>query len=138
MVLLFYGPIGLIVLFSFISFTVIVIIVCRQASKLKGGNRKKANHVIREMILIVSYPLIYNVLCVLLLANRIEEAINADQQEPWFFPLWMAEAVADPARTVLLPLAFLVHPKSWKNMFGKQENDFTESEYFVPPEDDEY
>ena len=53
MVLLFYGPIGLIVLFSFISFTVIVIIVCRRASKLKRGNRKKANHVIREIILIV-------------------------------------------------------------------------------------
>ena len=136
MVLLFHGPIVLIVLFSFISFTVIVIIVCR-ATKLKGGNRKKANHVIREMILIVSYPLIYNILCVLLLANRIKEAINADQQEPPFFPLWMAEAIADPARTVLLPLAFLVHPKSWKNMFGKQENDFTESEYIVPPEDDD-
>ena len=57
------------------------------------------------MILIVSYPLIYNILCVLLLANRIKEAINADQEPP-FFPLWMAEAVADPARTVLLPLAF--------------------------------
>ena len=136
MVLLFYGPIALIVLFSFISFTVIVIIVCRRASKLKGGNRKKANHVIREMILIVSYPLIYNILCVLLLANRIKEAINADQEPP-FFPLWMAEAVADPARTVLLPLVFLVHPKSWKNMFGKQENDFNESEYIVPPEDDD-
>lgn len=137
MVLLFYGPIVLIVLFSFISFTVIAIIVCRRATKLKGRNRKKANHVIREMILIVSYPVIYNILCVLLLANRIKEAINSDKQEPPFFPLWMAEAVADPTRTVLLPIAFLVHPKSWKNMFGRQENDFTDSEYIVPPEDDD-
>ena len=86
MVLLFYGPIVLIVLFSFISFTVIAIIVCRRATKLKGRNRKKANHVIREMILIVSYPVIYNILCVLLLANRIKEAINSDKQEPPFFP----------------------------------------------------
>ena len=48
MVLLFYGLIVLIVLFSFISFTVIVIIVCRRATKLKGRNRKKANHMSLE------------------------------------------------------------------------------------------
>ena len=42
----------------------------------------------------------------------------------------MAEAIADPACAVLLPLAFFVHPKSC----GKQEN--VDSKYIVPPEDD--
>ena len=139
MILLFYGPIVIIVLFSFISFTIIAIFVCRAASKLKGGNRKKANRFIREMLLIVFYPLIYNILCIILLANRIKEATLLGKEEPPFFPLWMAEAIADPARVVLVPLAFILHPpKSWKNMFSKQENDdFMEDEYNVPPEDDD-
>jgi len=50
----------------------------------------------------------------------------------------MAEAIADPAHVVLIPLAFILHPKSWKNMFGKKENDdFMDDEYSVPPEDDD-
>ena len=137
MILLFYGPVVMIVLFSFISFIIIVIFIIRAASKLRGGNRKKANRFIREMLLIISYPLIYNTLCIILLANRIKEA-TLDKDEPPFFPLWMAEAIADPARVVLLPLAFILHPKSWKNMFSKQERyDFMDDEYNVPPEDDD-
>ena len=138
MILLFFGPIVIIVLFSFISFTIIFIIVCRAASKLSGGNRIKTNPVRRQMLLIVIYPLIYNILCIILLANHIKEDTALEKHEPPFFPLWMAEAIADPARVVLIPLAFILHPKSWKNMFGKHENDdFMDDEYSVPPEDDD-
>jgi len=99
----------------------------------------KTNTVRRQMLLIAIYPLIYNILCIILLANHIREDTALEKHKPPFFPLWMAEAIADPARVVLVPLAFILHPpKSWKNMFSKQENDdFTEDEYNVPPEDDD-
>jgi len=98
----------------------------------------KTNPVRRQMLLIAIYPLIYNILCIILLANHIREDTALEKHKPPFFPLWMAEAIADPARVVLIPLAFILHPKSWKNMFGKQENDdFMDDEYTVPPEDDD-
>ena len=62
-----------------------------------------------------------------------------ENKEPPFFPLWIAEAIADPAHVVLIPLAFILHPKSWKNIFYKQEiGDFMDDEEFiVPPEGDD-
>ena len=69
-----------------------------------------------------------------MLANRIKEATILDKDQPQFAPLWIAEAIANPARLVFLPVAFLLHPKSWKNMFCKQENenvDFIDDEEFI-------
>ena len=136
-VVLFFIPALVVVLFSFISFTVICSCGCKAALKLNGGNRKTANRFIREILLIAFYPLVYNILCIIILANRIKEATILDKDEPQFFPLWMAEAIADPARVVFLPLAFLLHPKSWKNMFCKQENERDDQTFLVSVEGDD-
>ena len=128
---LFFGPAFGVASFGFISLTIICICGCKTAIKLAGGNRKKANLFIREMLLIVFYPLIYNTFCVILFANRVT---ILDKEEPHFFPLWMTVAIADPARVAFLPLAFILHPKSWKNIFYKQEiGDFMDDEEFIVP-----
>ena len=136
---LFFVPVFGVVAFGFISLTIICICGCKAALKLSGGNKKKADRFIGEILLIVVYPLIYIILCIVLLANRIKEATISNKEEPPFFPLWMTVAIADPARVALLPLAFILHPKSWMNMFCKEENcDFMDDEEFVvPPEGDD-
>ena len=132
---LFFIPALLVVLFSLFSFIVICTCGCKAASKLNGENKKKADRFIREILLIAFYPLIYNALCIIILANRIKEATISDDKEPQFFPLWMSVAIADPSRVVFLPLAFIFHPKSWKSMFGKQ--DFMDDEEFVVSREDD-
>ena len=117
--LLFFIPVLLVVLFSLFSFIVICTCGCKAVIKLRGRYRKKASRFVGEILLIVFYPLVYSILCIIILANRIKEATISDKDEPQYFPLWMLVAIADPARVVFLPLAFLIHPKSWKNMFPK-------------------
>ena len=139
MMIVLYGPLVFMVTFSFISMLVIAAIFCRGAKMRRGSIRKKYSKGIAEMVLIAFYPTIYNILCLILIVNRAKEAISISHQEPPFFPLWMAGAIADPSRVLLPPLAFLLHPKSWKTIFCKRRSSDSSSDtrFTIPPEDDD-
>ena len=59
----------------------------------------------------------YNLLCLLPIANRIYSAVNGSSGGEPSFPLWISHALAEPARIWIPPVAFLLHPGSWKIMF---------------------
>ena len=133
---MFYGPLTLIILFSFGGFVAITIILYRGAIHQKGLARRIYRRGTKEMVLIVVYPIIYNILCLILIINRIYSAVSDSEYDTPFFPLWIAHAIADPGRVLLPPVAFLLHPKSWKSMFSsrKQESS-SETRFSIPPED---
>ena len=134
---MFFVPLILIILFSFAGFLAITFILCRGAIDQKGLAGKIYQRGIKEMVLISIYPIVYNILCLIIIINRIDSAVNVGgTNKTPYFPLWMAHAFADPARVLLPPVAFLLHPKSWKSMFGNRKlESSSQTRFSIPPED---
>ena len=136
---MFYGPLIIIVTFTFISLIAITIILCKGALNKDGMARKTYTRCIKNTVLIATYPLVYTLICLVLITNRIYSSINGSNGGEPFFPLWVAHTIADPARVLIPPIAFLLHPSSWKTMFGKNADveSFRTASIHIPREDDD-
>ena len=119
MFIMFYVPLLIIILFSFAGFVAIATILCRGALGKKKVARKVYRRGVKEMMWMSIYPIIYTLLCLIIVINRIYSAVKKDLEKP-LFELWLAHAIADPGRVLVPPIAFLLLPKSWKSMFGKK------------------
>ena len=92
----YYGPLMLIMLVTSVISVIAVVVWCKNIVK---------SDPMKDLIFIVVYPIIFNLVCCIVTANRIEEVRRADQKLGPSFGLWFAHAVADPTRT-LLPALF--------------------------------
>jgi hypothetical protein len=65
--------------------------------------------------------------------------VNGSSGGERFFPLWTAHTLAEPLRILIPPVAFFLHPGSWKTMFRtcrRTEIDSSRTPPLViPPED---
>ena len=132
---MFYGPLIFLMLFGIVSLLVIVVALCRQWMRVDGLLRRQYMRGIKEIALVMIYPILYNVICMLQLVNRIDSAVRTNNGEEPFYPLWLAHALADSFRTFLPPLAFLLHPSTWKNLVCVQKKEEDTEYFYVPPED---
>ena len=133
---LFYGPLMVVIFFCFIGILVIVVFLCKGSLNKWGLARRQYQRGTREMMIVLLCPFLYNLLCFLLLANRIYSAISTKHDDAISYPLWIAHAIGDPCRVLLPPLAVLLHPNLWKNLICRNRNrDETETYFSVPPED---
>ena len=133
---MFFVPLIVIILFSFAGFVAITVILCRGAVHQRGLAGKTYRRGIKEMIIISIYPIVYNALCLIIIINRIDSAVNVSETKTRpYFPLWMAHAFADPGRVLLPPVAFLLHPKSWKSMFSNRKlESSSQTRFDISPE----
>ena len=131
---MYYGPLIIIITFTFVSFMVIGGILCKGAQV--GIAKEKYTRGVKDTVLIAIYPLVYNLICLLPIANRIYSASNGSRGREPFFPLWIAHTLAEPARVLIPPIAFLLHPTSWKTMFSKDAGNRTSSIHIEPEDED--
>ena len=135
---MFYGPLMFLMLFGFVSLGVIVAALCSHWNKVKGMVKKRYMRGIQEIALVMIYPIVYNLICILLVTNRIDSAARTSRGEEPFYPLWLAHALADSFRTLLPPLALILHPSTWSMLKRTCQPKEEDTEYFyVPPEDDD-
>ena len=115
---LLYGPLTLLILISFVLFVVMVCVLCRQRIYIRGASIYHSSHhqAIKEALPLLVYPLIYDVICTLMTANRIYYAITVYHGRDPYFPLWFIHSVIDPCRTLVPPLAFILHPNTLKRI----------------------
>ena len=134
---MYYGPLIIIITFTFVSLMAITAILCKGALNKSGVARKTYTRGVKNTLLIAIYPLVYNVICLLAIANRIYSAINGSNGGEPYVPLWIAQTLAEPARVLIPPIAFLLHPNSWKTMFGKDVDaeSIRTASIHIPPED---
>lgn len=97
--LFYYAPLMVIMLGGSIVSVVAVFIWFRNITK---------SDPIKGMIVIVVYPICFIVVCSIITANRIEELRRVKAGQKPLFGLWMAHALADPARTFLPAMFFLL------------------------------
>ena len=107
---LFYGPLIIIITFSFVSLMAITSILCKGALNRSAVSKSTYRCCVKHTILIAIYPLIYNLICLLPIANCIYSASNGSCGREPFFPLWIAHTLAEPACVLIphLPFSFIL------------------------------
>ena len=139
---LFYGPLIVVIFLIFVILTAITVFLCKGWFSHSGYARLQYSRGTKEMAFTLIFPLLFNALCLVLVVNRIVEAIQVESSDKPVYPLWYAHAIAEPALVLLPPLAFLVHPFAWKNLlFHKQDRpgfeDTDAREHRYSPEGDD-
>ena len=115
---LYYGPLVLVVIFSVVCMVITICFVCCGAVKRHPGKTNqttktfKRQGYMKDIMLVLLYPVLYCAVCMLLLANRVFSSVHYSKQP--IVGLWITHAVADPVRVLLPALAFLFHPYVWK------------------------
>ena len=144
MAALFYGPMVAIVTFGLVCFLAIILLLHRTSKHLHGGIKQRYQSSMKEMGMLLVYPLIYSLFCTIMLATRIYTFVHPESNDHSpFYPLWILHSVADPGRIVLPALAFLLHPYVWKTFLRqstcpcRSPDDAISAytKYSVPPED---
>lgn len=137
---LFYGPLILIIMFGLISFVVMAIVMCKRSRMKRGvdwADQKLYRRGLREVIPLLLYPLIYNLISTILVVNRITDAVRTSRGEKPIYTLWLLHSLADPGRVLIPPVAFILHPSTWKNLCcKKKESEASEggTSFHVKPE----
>lgn len=135
---LFYGPKTLLVLLSFAMFLVVAVILCKQSCKQSGGGQRSPyQQAVRQALPLLLYPVLYNIIVGVMIANRADYAIAIAHNRKPYYPLFLAHAISDPMRILFIPVAFLLHPGTLRKLLRKdrpKRSDDSETNYPVPPE----
>lgn len=139
---MFYGPLVLIIIFGFICMVLIISLLCRSTKNLYGANCQRYNQGVKNVGIVLVYPVIYCLFCIFLLINRIYSSTHSEGHMNPNYTLWVIQALADPSLNVIPALAFLLHPYVWKRVScewlkGKIDNKYYDQQLQVPPEGDD-
>ena len=115
--IMFYGPLMGILIFGLVCMVAIIVLLRRSSRDLHGALCQCYRSSMKEIGLVLIYPIVYCLFCFLLLVNRIYSTTHTNSNDyPQNYPLWVIHAVADPGRILIPALAFLLHPQMWKNV----------------------
>ena len=142
---LFYGPLVLVIVFGIVCMVTVILLLCRSTRKLHGANYDRYNQAIRNVGIVLIYPVIYCLFCVFLLINRIYSSIHSEGHLHPNYTLWIIHALADPSLNVIPALAFILHPYVWKKVshallrsnYDQQLEENSNFAVVVPAEDDD-
>lgn len=140
MMVMFYCPLIVIVVFGLVCMISIIMLLHRASKRMHGGIRQRYQSCMKEIGMLLAYPLIYCLFCFIMLVTRIYSFIHANTEERSpYYPLWIVHAVADPSRMLVPGLAFLLHPYIWRNILSclspSEDGKSVYTKYSVPPED---
>lgn len=143
MLVMFYGPLVGILIFGLVCMVAIIVLLRMSSRDLHGALRQRYQSSMKEIGMVLIYPVVYCLFCFFLLVNRIYSSIHTNSDgHPHNYPLWVIHAVADPGRILIPALAFLLHPHVWKNIVlacrGLSNNaESAYTNFSVPPEGDD-
>jgi hypothetical protein len=60
-----------------------------------------------SIILVILYPIVFDVLCIMMLIHRVDSTVRIGKGEAPFFSLWVIHSIADSVRTLLPSFAVI-------------------------------
>ena len=84
---LFYGPLIIIITFSFVSLMAITSILCKGALNRSAVSKNTYRRCVKHTILIAIYPLIYNLICLLPIASTLLQMVHAAESLSFLYGL---------------------------------------------------
>ena len=131
---LFYGPLVALILFSFVAFVVIIVRLFKEKLNRTTGTALY-QHALKEALPLLIYPLVFDIICSLMILNRVYYSITVAHGGKPFYPLWFVQGVAMPLRELFPPVAFLLHPNTLRKIFcSRREADQDVTAYVVSQE----
>ena len=142
-----YGPLLSLIFIGFLCLLVVTIILYRSSRQLRKNlgdtvvevrAKELVNKSTKEIAFILVFPILYDLLCLVIVTNRIYAALHSDSKP--FYPLWIAHVIASPGRLLVSPVAFFFHPYTWKTLFCKRqeaEEQDADTYFIVQPEEDD-
>ena len=144
MMIMFYGPLIDIFIFGSICLVTIIVLLRKSSTHLHRAVRQRYQSSMKEIGLILIYPIVYCPFCFFPLVNRIYSTAHTDtdsNNHSQNYPLWIIHAMAGPGRILVPAIAFLLHPRIWKRVLAYRTSSqnfiSAQTEYSVPPEDDD-
>ena len=112
-IVLFYGPLAMLILFNFIVMLAVIVVVCKGT---RGGHeiqlQNKHKKALKETLPLLLYPIFFNVIFCLAFIPRVYYNITKDAS----LGLWIMHTTALPCLALFIPLAFLLHPYTLKKL----------------------
>ena len=137
MLTMYYIPILLTSLLAFLTMLLIIVVMCHGSVQMMGIARLRYRRSMKEVCFVVIYPLLF-ILLSASICGVIYSIVRHDRIPTYGSTI--TYVVGINLLIVVPPLAFLLHPYSWKNLthckrFGDEVD--TGTHYTVPPEDDD-
>ena len=124
---MWYGPLILMVLITFLATVILVAVLCQGAfcsHPGEGIHQQQHRKALKEALPLILYPIIYNLICCYALANRIYYATGTEDKGPCFV-LWMLHSGLYSVRNLIIPLGFFLHPYT----IGQMKRVFTRTKH---------
>ena len=137
MLTMYYIPILLTSFLAFMTMLLIIAVMCRGSVQMGGIARLRYRQSVKEVCFVVIYPILF-MLVSASICGVIYSIIHHNHVPTYSSTI--TYMVAINLLIVVPPLAFLLHPYSWKNLTRckKSGGDAdTGTHYTVPPEDDD-
>ena len=137
MLTMYYIPILLTSVLAFMTMLFIIAVMCRGSMQMMGIARRRYRRSMKEVCFVVVYPILFIILSAGICAV-IYSIIHYDRAPSPAFTI--TYVVAINLLIIFPPLAFLLHPYSWKSLACCRtcnENTDTVTNFIVPPEDDD-
>ena len=137
MLAMYYVPLLLTSFLAFTTMLLIIAVMCQGSVQMMGIARLRYRQSMKEVCFVVIYPLLF-IFLIVVICGVIYSIIHRDHIPTYSFTI--TYVVAINLLIVVPPLAFLLHPYSWKNLvryrkFGSDAE--TGTYYTVPPEDED-
>ena len=118
---LWYGPLLLLTLINTCIIITTIIIICRKAYQFKKSGETPTDYknTLKQVLPILAYPVIFQILSWFALAHRIVNLINSTA--PVLVPLLIAHAAVLTTHGLFSAAAFLVYFAVWKKQTKKAE-----------------
>ena len=112
-----YAPILAATIFSVISFVVIIVTLCRKASRSELSLVNTYQRGLRKVLGILVYPLIYLLIFAFTLIHRIVYFVEITRKQQPLYEVWIAHTIAVGLGAILVPLVFMLHPQILQKVF---------------------
>ena len=148
---LWYAPVIFVVALNFLVICVMLVVLCKKVRSnrvdVQAREGKQYRKAIKEILPLLFYPVFFIFVVCLAVANRVSYALTVSKGDHPFFPLWVVHAFADPARPLVIPLCFLLHPYTLKRLRCNElrrsatmwvnQGSTAPTECVIPPEGDD-
>ena len=122
---LFYAPLIIVFTLNFLAMLVVIIILYKGTRKESGRLQYPYKEAMKEAMPLLIYPIVYNILVALPFINRAYYATTKKTN----FALWQTQATTNPLLSLVLPLAFILHPHTLKMLINSSKKWYPRSEH---------
>ena len=106
-----YGPLLIVLTLNFLAILVVIVVLYRGTRKRSGTLQNQYKEAMKEVIPLLLYPVVYNILVSVALINTFYALANKTT-----FPLWQTQAIIYPVLPLVIPLVFILHPHTLKDL----------------------